>query len=123
MQMKTGVDSWRRIPKSLKQRIGNYCGPRPDGYLFPSPRNWNAPVSRQAAHRAFKKAADLLELERVSPHSMRKTYAQEKHRAGASLKELQEALQHDRVETTLLYLINNYDELINEALRRSKEAG
>jgi len=52
---------------------------------------------------------------------MRKTYAKELYRSGATLKELQEALDHDRPETTLLYLLDNYDELIKEALHRQRQ--
>lgn len=113
---KTKRTSAQRLSKSLVRRLRDN---RVKNVIFPSPRNPDVPVSRQACHRAFKRAADALLLERVAPHSMRKSYAHDKHRAGASLKELQEALQHDRVETTLLYLINNYDELIAEALKRS----
>jgi integrase/recombinase XerD len=101
---KTGKAATAALPVALVRRIRASQG---QFWLFPSPADPTFPITRQAAYKAFRKAAGSAGLrEAVSPHSMRRTYARAMREAGHGIKEIQAALQHEKLETTLLYLMD-----------------
>ena len=100
---KTGKPAQANVPPDLEKRLRTSAG---QFWLFPSPRKGGiAPMTRQAAHKAIKKAAVKTGLDRIGPHSSRKTFAKAMQEQGKSLGEIQAALHHTRPETTLMYLI------------------
>jgi site-specific recombinase XerD len=98
---KTGKAATAVIPVDLMRRLRDFTG---QFWLFPSPNDQSKPITRQAAFKAFRRASKAAGIEMVSPHSMRRTYAQSLYKAGASVHDIQKALQHGKLETTLLYL-------------------
>jgi integrase len=100
---KTGKTAKAVLPASLSRRLRASAG---QFWLFPSPADPTFPVTRQAALKAFNRACSASGLSRVSPHSMRRSFARSLYRAGHTVFEVQKALQHDKLETTLLYLMD-----------------
>jgi site-specific recombinase XerD len=78
---------------------------RPAGeYLFPG-RVAGSPISEKAVWLALRAAARAARIrKRVSPHTLRHSYATHQLERGVNLRTLQVVLGHARVETTLRYL-------------------
>ena len=81
------------------KRIGN------KKYIFAG-RFGDKPRTRQAVWRDVKKASKGLFEENVAPHSARKTFAVEDFQKNG-LPHTQKVLQHDRVDTTILYAFSD----------------
>lgn len=72
------------------------------GRLFDG-RFGNKPRQRQTVWKDVKKAAKRLQLDgNIAPHSARKTYGVEDFKDNG-LKQVQDDLQHDSINTTMLY--------------------
>jgi site-specific recombinase XerD len=74
-------------------------GPR----LFPG-RDPKKVMTRAAIYKALQKAARCARLERVSPHTLRHTFATHMLEAGTDLRTLQIVLGHASLSSTLTYL-------------------
>ena len=101
---KTGKEDIKVISADLANRLRrNACGV----WLFPSERSKSGHRTRQAVWKDIKQASKALGLKgNISPHSARKTYAVvDYHKNG--LKATQEDLQHDRIDTTLIYALSD----------------
>lgn len=84
-----------------------------NGYLFPSANSKYGHISRQAVWKQVKKAALIANIEKnIAPHTARKTYAVGEFKAHG-LAAVQKALQHSRVDTTLLYCLSDTSFLEN----------
>ena len=82
-------------------------------YLFE--HNGRKPISRSTVWRWVTRTWERLhdgEDRNITPHSFRKLYAVNKRKAGATLAEIQFDLNHERVETTMLYA---FADLLHEA--------
>lgn len=77
-------------------------------WVFPSPRDLNRHITRQALWRRLKKAAaNVTDTTGVSPHSFRKVFGvNEYHEHG--VKAVQEALQHSDIGTTEIYALADW---------------
>lgn len=64
----------------------------------------DVPMSRQWAHRVIALASNKIGLISIGAHSMRKIYACNVYKRTRSIKSVQEALNHSKPETTLIYL-------------------
>lgn len=106
-EQKTGKIKVVELPRELYKKINNFKGKK---YVFQSPRNWKKPLTRQAVYIALfraKKHFKKLKNKVVSPHSLRKIYAVEKLKNGASVAEIQKELNHTYKFVTLLYALSN----------------
>lgn len=75
----------------------------PKSWLFPT--HSGAPISPHGVRKYTRKiAADHPELEGLSPHVLRHTYATMALRRGVDLKKLQALLGHESIQTTSRYL-------------------
>lgn len=100
---KTGKPYRKVISQELANRLKRN---EVNGYLFIG-RFGNKPRTRQAVYKDIKKAARIIGIRaNVAPHSARKTYAVERL-ADEGLKATQDELQHDKIETTMLYAFSN----------------
>ena len=84
-------------------------------YLFE--HNGHEPISRSTVWRWVTRTWERLhdgEERNITPHSFRKLYAVSKRKAGAALVDIQHDLNHERIETTLLYA---FADLLHEAER------
>lgn len=96
---KTGKSGKKYISADLSRRLRRVSD---KNFIFPG-RFDDKPRTRQTVWKDVKKAAKMLGIaENATCHSARKTYAVELfHNSG--LPKVQKELQHDRVDTTMIY--------------------
>lgn len=103
---KTGKEGTAELSAELAAALRKNARGR---YIFPSPLKPREHITRQAIWARVKRAAKKAGVppEGVSPHSLRKVYAVRLYRQ-RGLRAAQEALQHDRTETTELYALSDF---------------
>lgn len=101
---KTGKTGTKSISKDLYSRLFNRRTASP--FVFPG-RKRGKHKTRQAIWKDIKKAVSVLGIDgNISPHSARKTYAV-KLRDTEGLSAVQKELQHDNMETTMIYAFSD----------------
>lgn len=104
-EQKTGKKRQVGLPAALRADILAEAGPV---WAFPG-RYPDKPRTRQAVWKDIKRAAKALRLPvNVGTHSARKTYAVELLRRTGDLEQVQRALNHDRLETALIYAMADH---------------
>jgi len=107
-ESKTGKIRRVELPKSIYEAVNDHTGHyrlTGDAFLFCG-RDPLKPISRQHAHRVFKKVGLNLGLADIGTHSMRKTFAYNVLVATRSFEFVKESLNHSYLSTTFLYLID-----------------
>lgn len=96
---KTKKSGVAKISSELRKRLN-----KKGKWLFPSPYKKGAHITRQAVWHRIKSAGKRagLDLDGLSPHTMRKVFAVELYRE-KGFKAVQEALQHNNSATTEIY--------------------
>ena len=105
-QGKGARDRQVALGKKLLELLREYWKiARPEGpYLFPGDVT-GEPITRQAVYLAFKQAARAARIrKRVSPHTLRHSYATHLLEMGANLRSIQVVLGHAQVGTTVRYV-------------------
>ena len=106
------------INDELRDEIGAWLERRPESpYLFPT-RDGNQVQTRymRAMVKRLARQAEVDEADRVSPHTLRHTFATDLLRETKNLRLVQKALGHADISTTQIYT-HIVDEELEEALR------
>ncbi|WP_285768522.1 tyrosine-type recombinase/integrase [Peribacillus sp. SI8-4] len=85
------------------QEVAAYIDTIDGVWLFPS-RKGDKPISKIQAYRQLKKAAEMVDIESVGTHTMRKTFGYWFYERTKDLAALQEILNHSHPEATLKYI-------------------
>ncbi len=105
---KGGKDRVVPIPTRLIQPLRDWIGERQSGHLFPSPRGGGRLSSRQVQRlvKEIARQAGIAGVDvprRITPHKMRHSYATRLLQSGADIREVQELLGHEDLQTTAIY--------------------
>lgn len=111
------------IKEDLKREMRKYIKDHgiESGYLIPSMRDKNKPVSKSTMCKRLHRVAKVARVkkEKVHPHSFRHAFAKSLYREGASIATIKDILGHESVETTMIYLRLTTEEL-REAINNAK---
>src|SRR5699024_8428531 len=97
----------------LKKEIEEYTKGKPeDDYLFRGQRA-NKPISTVQAYRILRQAADLIGLDYIGTHSMRKTFGYHHYKRFKDVAILQEIFNHHAPSVTMRYIGIRQEEIDN----------
>ena len=113
VQGKGGKDRRVPVPPSFRERLAAWIAGREAGWLFPSPRRADQPLTTRALHKLVTRTAPTAGItsKRVRPHSLRHTYATDLIGHNVNLFDAKELMGHEKIETTARYLHVNVDRL------------
>ena len=106
------------ISDELRDLIGDWLGRRPESdWLFPA-RNGGQVQTRylRALVKRLARKAAVAETKKVSPHTLRHTFATDLLRETKNIRLVQKALGHASLASTMIYT-HIVDEELEEALR------
>lgn len=103
-ESKTGKRKRVYIGAALCDRLRAQAG---TVYVFEGAKGADTHRTRQAVWHDVKRAAKAMRLSGcIAPHSCRKSYAVDEFRKSGDVRAVQSKLAHDRIETTVLYLLD-----------------
>jgi len=109
-EQKTKKRSTKYLSKELLEALARQGG---RVWLFEGRDDYRKHRSRQAVFKDLKKTAKNFRVNiNLSPHSLRKNYAVSLRQQGKDLNEIQNALNHDNLITTMIYALA--DEMTNK---------
>ncbi|MCQ9211831.1 MULTISPECIES: tyrosine-type recombinase/integrase [unclassified Streptococcus] len=105
---KTGKNTKRKMPKTLKNRMRKYIEDKKDNdFLFPSREGGH--LSPNAAYKIIKKAAQEVGLDNIATHSLRKTFGHFMYEQTKDVALIMNLLNHSSQSVSLRYIGKNQD--------------
>lgn len=101
------------VTDKLRSYLEKYPAPE-SGYLFPSPRNPEKPISYEAVYKYMKIAAEKAGMghEKIATHSGRRSWVTKAHDAGMPLKWMQQITGHVNLNNLTRYVEVNRESLL-----------
>jgi integrase len=110
IESKTGKKRVLELPEELINIGQSYIKAHQlksgDALFYSTEHSKQKAISRVQVYNVFRRVAATLRIDDVGTHSMRKTFAVNLMQETNSIQEVQKALGHKHVETTLRYLFN-----------------
>lgn len=107
-EQKTGKAKEIKLPINLRMLVIDYADKhdlKADDPLFHNNRDKTKAISRQAVDKVIRNAGDMVGMERLSAHSLRKTFGYMMYKSKHyDLAELQYIFNHSSSEVTLRYI-------------------
>lgn len=105
-ESKTGKSKRIYLGGDLLRKLRAQAG---EVFVFEGAKGVNTHRTRQAVWADIKRAAKAMRLSGVvAPHSARKSYAVDEYTKCHDIRAVQRKLNHDRIETTVLYLLDHF---------------
>lgn len=95
---------------NIYNELQDYIASVDSVWLFPS-RKGDKPITPTQAYRQLNKAAEMVEIESVGLHTLRKTFGYWFYKQTKDIAKLQKILNHDKPDVTLLYIGITKDEI------------
>lgn len=115
-EQKTGKSKRFLINSQLEQEICKYiAGMDDDEHLFAT-RGGSKPITRVQAYRILSHAADMVGLDEIGTHTMRKTFGYWHYQKYKDVAVLQEIFNHSAPSITLRYIGIN-DDIKDETIK------
>ena len=107
------------ISNDLRYEIGEWLDRRPESaYLLPTSKGTKVDTSQlRRSVKRYAKKAEIAEIDRVSPHTLRHTFATTLLRETGNIRKVQKALGHSDLSTTMLYT-HVVDGELEDAMKR-----
>lgn len=116
-ESKTGKAKRQLINSTLKAEIDAYTeGMDDNAWLFPS-RKGDKPMGRVQAYRVLNGVAELMNMEEIGTHTLRKTFAYHFYKKTQDIYMLMDLLNHSAPSVTMRYIgmsQDNMDEVIED---------
>lgn len=93
------------VTNQLRRYLEKYQPPE-SGYLFPSPRNPNKPISYEAVYKYLREACEKAGMgsEKIATHSGRRSWVTQAHKSGMSLEAIRRITGHINLENLKPYI-------------------
>ena len=115
-EMKTGKKSTKSLTRQTLKECLEQAG---ICYVFEGRDDYRKHRSRQAVYLDLKRVAKRFNIKlNLSPHSLRKNYAVYLRESGKTLDQIQRALNHGDIVTTMLYVFS--DELNSKYQKKGR---
>lgn len=115
--------AWRRLTEYVERGRPALTTAHPDSarsvFLSPLGRR----MSESTILRALRQHAAAAGLARLSPHTLRRTFATQLHERGTSLRVIQDLLGHASLDTTMVYLRVDSKAIRREVIRHHPREG
>ncbi len=93
------------LPQGIKKFLEEYVENQPlNRYLFKSRKEYNKPISRIQAYRIISEACNVIGIDNVGTHSLRKTFGYHFYKRTKDIALLQKILNHSSQDITLRYI-------------------
>ena len=113
-EKKTGKIKEFKLSPSVMALVKKYMSFTDSDWLFPS-RKYGGHINRITAYKIIKGVANVLGLDHITPHSMRKTFGYQAFKnQGVPLPYIMAAYNHSSIKTTMRYLGIEQEELNDE---------
>lgn len=116
---KTGKYVEIPIRKDLKKLLDNYCeGKSKYDYLIKSRKGYNRPITETQAYRILREMADIVKLDKIGTHSLRKTGAYHMFKETKDVDFVRRMLGHKSNSEVYAYIYSGLKDdrdLINKA--------
>ena len=97
---------------NIYDELHEYISTVDSEWLFPS-RKGDKAISPTQAYRQLNKAAEMVDIESVGLHTLRKTFGYWFYKQTKDIAKLQSILNHDKPDVTLLYIGITKEEIDN----------